>query len=645
MSDPHQPPGGDGGTGSRAGLSQTRAARPLNVQPGTAPGSGTGTHGTDVQYGGAATSGTGQYPTGTGTHRGAGTGTHSGTGAYPTGTGTHRSGTGTHAPGTRNDATAISLLDLAGPDRPPDLQAIGGLKVQTQLLVASTLLVLLVVGANGIASTVSTQRQFEANASASTQRFQDQARELGQTLSHTLSLTVSSALRDSNYGTLTEVVRSLTKANPNVVRVQVFDSDLNSVADSDQQAKLGAPLGRAATRSWVTSAYGGQPTFEYQEPIEFGSESGPGVVVLSYSLSQLQKQLATLDEEKESAMREVTLRTVGLAAGFVLLALVVAVVLSRRISKPLGQLTDGAMMLSSGDLAARVDVDQGGGREVVALGQVFNFMASRLSLLLDSARTRASLERDIQVARQVQETILPPREPFAFGNMRVAGICVSADACGGDWWLRLVVDDRKVALGLGDVTGHGLSTSLIAASATSGFVSAVRLRDSQQLKADQLMRSLNQTMYDLARGQHQMSAALVLIDTMTGEFELAAGGHPPAYVYNRQSGKLSSLTARGSLLGATQEGTFPTLKGVLRPGDLVVWYTDGVTEARNAEGRLYESARLTQAMQRYSNLPCEQLRDAVLADVSEFSAGRAQQDDMTLIVAEFGADARYASNV
>ncbi|MBX7101823.1 MAG: SpoIIE family protein phosphatase [Myxococcaceae bacterium] len=508
---------------------------------------------------------------------------------------------------------------------------------------SSTLLVLLVVVANGVASVVSTQRQFELNAAASTTRFQDQARELGQTLSNTLSLTVSSALRDNSFGPLTEVVASLVKANPNVVRVQAFNSELESVADSDKAAKLGTPLGRPATKSWVISTFNGDPTFEYQEPVNYGSESGPGVLVLSYSAAELQRQLATLDAEKQAAVREVTLRTAALAVGFLVVALVVAMVLARRISKPIDQLTHSAMQLSNGDLSVRVDPAKGGGREVVALGYVFNFMATRLTLLLDGARQRAALERDIQVARQVQETIQPTRDPFVIGNLRVAGVCVSADACGGDWWTRLQLDGGRIALGLGDVTGHGLSTSLIAASATSGFVSALRLREASEQKADVLMRGLNQTMFDLARGQHQMSGTLALIDSQTGAFEIAAGGHPPAYVFNRLTGRLSSLTARGSLLGASSEGTFPVLRGSLKEGDIVVWYTDGVTEARNAEGRLYETQRLTQALQRYANLPCEQLRDAVLADVNEFSAGRSQQDDMTVIVAEFGADARFAT--
>ncbi|HEY0095719.1 MAG TPA: signal protein, partial [Archangium sp.] len=94
------------------------------------------------------------------------------------------------------------------------------------------------------------------------------------------------------------------------------------------------------------------------------------------------------------------------------------------------------MQLAAGDLNARAEEVRGAGREVTTLGVVFNHMAERISVLLEDVRAKAQLERDVSLARTVQETLLPGREGFQLGALRVAGVCITADACGGDWWLR-----------------------------------------------------------------------------------------------------------------------------------------------------------------------------------------------------------------
>jgi sigma-B regulation protein RsbU (phosphoserine phosphatase) len=132
-----------------------------------------------------------------------------------------------------------------------------------------------------------------------------------------------------------------------------------------------------------------------------------------------------------------------------------------------------------------------------------------------------------------------------------------------------------------------------------------------------------------------MSSALAVIDTQSGFIDYAAGGHPAASVYNRLSGQFASLPARGPLLGASVTSQYSSRQAQLRSGDIVVWYSDGVTEARDAAGKLYGTQRLNAAVQTNSQLAAEGLRDAILADVRSFSAGQPQRDDITVVVAEF----------
>lgn len=519
----------------------------------------------------------------------------------------------------------------------PDVASIRGMRLDQMLLISTGLLVIIIVGLLAALSFVSTKAQFEETAGRFKDRLQSQARELGQTVSHTLALTSATSLRDNNYGFLSEVARSITQDNPNILRVQMFDAEGLLVADSDKDAKLGeASGGRKAERGWASSLFNNQPVFEFTEPLDYNSSAGKGIIVISYSLDALQKQLHELEESKQVTLRQTTLRTVGLGLGFVLLAGVLAAFQSRSITRPLGVLTRRVMQLAAGDLSARsTGQATGAGREVKTLGVVFNHMAERIKVLLEDVRVKAQLEREMSLARTVQETLLPGKEALQMGPLRIAGLVVTADACGGDWWFRAPLDEQRVVIGVGDVTGHGLSTALVATSATSGFASAMTMREPDQLNSQVLISALNITLAHLGRGEYQMSSALAVIDTQTGLIDYAAGGHPAAAVYNRISGQFASLPARGPLLGASVSSTYSSRQAQLRPGDIVVWYTDGLTEARDAAGKLYGTQRLSAAVQANAQQSAEGLREAILADVRSFSAGQPQRDDITVVVAEF----------
>ncbi|WP_426752976.1 PP2C family protein-serine/threonine phosphatase [Myxococcus sp. Y35] len=519
----------------------------------------------------------------------------------------------------------------------PNVALIKGLRLDQILLLTTGLLVVLIVGLLAALSVASTQSQFEETALVSKERIQEQARELGQTVGQTIALTSATNLRDNNYAFLEEVAGSIVKTNPNILRVQIFDPDGVRMADSEgggAEKEDAAPV-RRAERRLVSAFYQGQPISEIQEPIDYGSSSGKGLVVISYSLGGLQKQLEALEQDKRATVRANTLRMLGLGLGFVVLAGVLVAFQSRRITRPLGMLTSKVMQLAAGNLSARAETAQGAGREVVTLGVVFNHMAERIKVLLEDVRAKAQLEREVSLARTVQETLLPGREAVQVGPLRIAGLVVTADACGGDWWFRAALDDRRVVIGIGDVTGHGLSTSLVATSATSGFASAMTLREPSQVNAQMLITALNVTLANVGRGEHQMSSALALIDVSNGYIDYAAGAHPSPLVFNKHSGQIASLPARGPLLGASVSSQFTSRQAQLRPGDVVVWYTDGLTEARDGAGKLYGTQRLAAAVQAHAHLSAEALRDAVLADARAFSAGQPQRDDITVVVAEF----------
>jgi phosphoserine phosphatase RsbU/P len=517
----------------------------------------------------------------------------------------------------------------------PDVAAVRGLRLDQILLFTTGTLLVLVVGLLAFVATVSSKSQFEETSERFKLRIQDQARELGQTLSHTLALTSATSLRDNNYAFLGEVARSIISDNPNILRVQMYDAEGLLVADSKEDAKLGESTERKPERRWVSALYGGKPIIEYQEPIDYGAQIGKGMVVISYSLDALQTMLHELENTRTEALRRNTLTMAGLGVGFVLLAGILVAFQSRRITRPLGVLTGKVMQLAAGDLNARAEPARGAGREVLTLGVVFNHMAERIRVLLDDVRAKAQLERDVSLARTVQETLLPGREGYQVGPLRIAGLVVTADACGGDWWTRSALDERRVVVGIGDVTGHGLATALVATSATSGFAAAMTMRHPEEITAQGLISSLNVTLANIGRGEHQMSSALAVMDVQTGVIDYASGGHPSPIVYSRSTRQVASLPARGALLGASVNSQYASRQAQLRAGDIIVWYTDGLTESRDGAQKQYGTQRLAAAIQAHAHLSAEALRDAILADARAFSAGQPAHDDITVVVAEF----------
>jgi phosphoserine phosphatase RsbU/P len=517
----------------------------------------------------------------------------------------------------------------------PDVAAVRGPRLDQLLFVTTGVLVGVIVALLAGVAWMSTNAQFEEDSGRFTRQVQKQATELGQTLSHTLSLTSATSLRDNNYAFLGEVARSIITDNPNILRVQIYDADSQLAADSAPDAKLGTTTERKPERRGMSAIYQGKPIIEYQEPIDYGSQDGQGVVVISYSMESLQNQLHELEDAKRVQLRRNATTMAGLGVGFLVVSFVLVALLARRITRPLHLLSRQVMQLAAGDLGARTGGVTGAGREVTTLGVVFNHMAERINVLLEDVRVKAQLERDVSLARTVQETLLPGREAFQADTVRVAGLVVTADACGGDWWSRAMLDERRLVVGIGDVTGHGLATALVATSATSGFAAALTMRPPEEITAQLLITSLNVTMAHVGRGEHQMSSALAVIDTQTGVIDYAAGSHPSPLLLNRQTGQVSGLQTRGALLGASASSQYTSRQAQLRPGDLIIWYTDGLTECRDAREKPYGTQRLAAALQANAHLPAEALRDAILADARAHGAGRPAQDDVTVIVAEY----------
>lgn len=294
--------------------------------------------------------------------------------------------------------------------------------------------------------------------------------------------------------------------------------------------------------------------------------------------------------------------------------------------------------LAAGDLDARTK-SVGEHNELDLLARAFNSMAATLQTRdrelrvaeqkaraaeVELAVTRAQLE----IANQIQQALLP-QDPLALGAVRYAGRCVPAASVGGDYFGYFPRAESGVDSFVGDVSGHGVGAALLMAEARTTFL-AERLASSSA--ADVLVK-LNALLYaDLDRSGLFMTACCAKFDAARSELSYANAGHPPAILLRSNESRCRTIDADGMLLGFVKDARFAEVNVKLHEGDIVVFYTDGITERSNAAGELFGVDRLEELVVAHRDDEPEAMIDAVLETINRFAGAREHEDDLTIVV-------------
>jgi serine phosphatase RsbU (regulator of sigma subunit)/catechol 2,3-dioxygenase-like lactoylglutathione lyase family enzyme len=243
---------------------------------------------------------------------------------------------------------------------------------------------------------------------------------------------------------------------------------------------------------------------------------------------------------------------------------------------------------------------------------------------LDNERRIA---QEIEIARQVQARlfpqILPPVTRLDYG-----GVCVQARSVGGDYYDFLELGAGRLALIVGDIAGKGIAAALLMANLQATLRSqVVGAADCPQ----RLLASVNRLLFENTVASAYATLFFADYDSATGRLLYANCGHVPGLIL-RAGGAIERMNSSGTVLGLFEEWQGGISSAQLEPGDLLVLYTDGVTECEDDCGEDFSQQRLIDAIRRHDSLPSGELAAAVSKDVIEFSQGR-QFDDLTLIVA------------
>ena len=221
---------------------------------------------------------------------------------------------------------------------------------------------------------------------------------------------------------------------------------------------------------------------------------------------------------------------------------------------------------------------------------LLSFGYTAMKVLVGNESRLLSIEKELEIARDLQFSILPAGAPDVAG-LRIASVYEPMTAVAGDFYSFINIDKQCVGILIADVSGHGVPAALIAAMIKVAAQSVNQCAN----RPGQVIRRLGNVLSDHLRGQ-LVSAAYLWIDTASGTARYSAAGHPPLLQWRAADGTLTRIESNGLLYGVLPDCDYPECEVPLAKGDRLLLYTDGATEPENAKGEAFGDCRLEQIL-------------------------------------------------
>jgi serine phosphatase RsbU (regulator of sigma subunit) len=513
--------------------------------------------------------------------------------------------------------------------------------LSVKLTLTSTLLVAIVVAFLGLTHAQSIRDKHEVWAAERSAQFREHTTELADSNANLLAEAVREPLLGAELGPLATVVKALATRDPNIIRVRIADDRLRVLANSDgevdpldlkQMEVIDGPGPLGEFEEEVTDV--GVHTLQIRRRIMTeGRDTPVGLVDFLYDLKELDNALAEIEAQRKAAMSE----SIGFTVKIGLLALVLGALLSLlqglRYAGPIRKMAQTTRRLADGDLSARVSVTRRD--EVGALGAQFNHMAERIEHLVSETVAKAELDHELALAREIQSVLVPAAGAHTAPGIEVAGYYEPASNVGGDFWDLSSLPRGRAAILVGDVTGHGVPAAILTATA-KGCLDTLRHVHGGDLQVAETMRVLDRVIHDAGHGAFFMTATAIVLDATEQALYYSAAAHPPGMLLRwTESGlRISRLVARGNRLGDGDASGFEAKRIRVAKDDILVWFTDGLIDATNDEGRQYSQRQLLHILGSIDprvTHPSEVVR-LVSEDVLRFRNGTPLPDDVTLVV-------------
>lgn len=255
-------------------------------------------------------------------------------------------------------------------------------------------------------------------------------------------------------------------------------------------------------------------------------------------------------------------------------------------------------------------------------------MVIKVYLIHQKSILEERLRRELEIAAEIQQSLMPLVLPEMSG-LAVAVASVPASEVGGDFYDLIPLDDRRLTIIIGDVAGKGIPAAMLT-SVTRTMLRVEAMRgEPPHLIIQQANNVLQQ---DLSRADSFATAFVATVDTANNTISYASAGHAPAILRRAQTGKVEQLKATSLPIGILGHSPGGTCTVDLNPGDTLVLYTDGITEAQSPQGDFFGLHRLLYLVESKASEDPDMLRDAIQTEIAHFCQTTSSQDDLTLLV-------------
>jgi len=320
-----------------------------------------------------------------------------------------------------------------------------------------------------------------------------------------------------------------------------------------------------------------------------------------------------------------------------LIALVLGIWLARRITRAVNQLHQGTRRVTQGDFRQRIPVR--GHDQLGELSQSFNQMTGNLERLLVIEKEKERLQTELEIAREVQSQLYPKEAPPICG-LKLTVRCDPARMVSGDYYDYQDIGQGKLAFAIGDVAGKGISAALLMATLQAALRAQILQyhpgRESNgsglpELDAATLVSALNQQIYAHTSPEKFATFFFALFDEYTRTLTYTNAGHLSPLLF--RNGDVVPLDTNGTVVGAFPFATYDESRLTMDSGDLLVCYTDGITEPENAYGEMFGEQRLVELVRQHAHRSDHEIVEIVLDAVRSWTGSPELHDDMTLLLA------------
>jgi sigma-B regulation protein RsbU (phosphoserine phosphatase) len=312
-----------------------------------------------------------------------------------------------------------------------------------------------------------------------------------------------------------------------------------------------------------------------------------------------------------------------------LIALVIGISMTRTMTRAVHYLYESTQRVQAGDFSYRIPVK--GNDQLANLGQSYNMMAENLDRLLKVAKEKERLQADLDIAKEVQEQLYPRSVPNVEG-LQITALLNPAKSVSGDYYDYQKFNDHHCAIALGDVAGKGISAALLMANIQSALRAQIRTvqETGGEICTATVVSHLNKHLAANTTTEKYATFFFSVYDERTGELVATNAGHLPPILL--RGNEVIRLDVNGMVVGVFPFAKYDSSRITLEKGDILILYTDGITEPENEYDEMFGEDRLIETVQRVANKPNEEILREVFDAVNQWTFAPDSADDMTMMI-------------